>query len=311
MEHSMSGGRRDEQRSRPAVGVGCEGRSNELVPRIGHDSDRVVGDRNRRASELVPRVTDHEPVEPNGQDDVGGRGITAVTQGIENFNLNQKSELLRIRDKVKEMSGKPGFDMDFSIMKFDKLATQFFHKQLSFTEFDITDPKDRENYSACVPVAYCSKDDGKIFLREDLFLHENKLDFDKLSAVLIHESQHSASFKHQGFQQRFERVLNDLTLRSNFDEATTDYFAKQTYEKLYPDKKYAEFTNYFKDKNQKKGWYGNAINQMLDEGLFTKDDLHKAYYLGDDEAIKNIESNIVRIKEILSQKTYDDQKYEL
>jgi hypothetical protein len=302
MEHCMGEGRRDEQRGQAAVGGERDGRAGQLVPRAGHNPDRVVGERNRRASELVPRV--------NGQDGIGGGGITAVTQGIKDFDLNQGKELSRISDKVKEMSGKSDFDMDFSIMKFDDLATEFFHKQLSFEEFDIKKPDHRDNYSDMVPVAYCSKHDGKIFLREDLFLHENKLDFDKLSAVLIHESQHSASSGHQGFQQQFFEGDTNLPLRAKFDEATTDYFAKQTYEKLYPDKKYADFTNYFTDKDKKTGWYGNAINQMLDEGLFTKDDLHKAYYSGDTEAMGKIGTKIADIKKILEQKTYDDKKYE-
>lgn len=205
---------------------------------------------------------------------------------LPNFSLEE------IINEIRTFSMKQNIIIDYDIIDPKVLLKNYLHGQGNYPNYD--ESKEYKQYKEFTPEAFCDNTDGKIYINSELTNGGGNLD--KFKAVLIHESQHSASNNHRGFQQ------GDVARESFLmDEATTDYFAKIIYDKVYPESRnYLALTNYF-TKNPKgdSKWQGEAIEEMLNQNLFNADELKKAYYLGDQNSKAKIGAKIREIDAIL------------
>jgi hypothetical protein len=100
-----------------------------------------------------------------------------------------------------------------------------------------------------------------VYVNADEYAHPKmggdgtKPNYDAVNAVMLHESHHASS---KGFVN--EPYFPDHNLSWKFDECVTEYFTKKVWDSKYSDKadEYFKYTNYFKNENAKKGWYGEA-----------------------------------------------------
>jgi hypothetical protein len=207
---------------------------------------------------------------------------------------SSKIEAERISETIKNITGKNDVKIEFEVLEAKDLLKKYLHTNAGFPDYD--EDQDYDTYKEFAPVAFCEHQTGKIYMNKAEFASESDINYDKLNAVLVHEAHHSASFNHTGLQK------SEITEDTLLDEATTDYFAIIAYIKMYPEKNYMDFTNYYKDAQDKKAeeWQGNALTEMIEDGIFTKEDLANAYYKGDNKSIEKMKKNTQKIDQILS-----------
>ncbi|WP_349010615.1 hypothetical protein [Photorhabdus bodei] len=77
--------------------------------------------------------------------------------------------------------------------------------------------------------------------------------------TIIHESLHASSHQHKGLQSQTDTGADNL----NYDEYVTDYFAREVYKQILPDKDYVAncFTKGLGGEN--KIWGGNIVEFMI------------------------------------------------
>ena len=118
--------------------------------------------------------------------------------------------------------------------------------------------------------------------------------YDAVNAVMLHESHHASS---KGFVN--VPYFPDQQLSWKFDECVTEYFTKKVWDSKYSDKadEYFRYTNYFKNENAKKGWYGEA-GQKIAAAVGEKV-LAAAYFAADDKALKALAASNKQIEKLV------------
>ena len=227
----------------------------------------------------------------------------------------QKIEKDKILNTVRSISGKDDLVLNIRVLSKRELAGEYFPKNYPGLE-NYDDSKDYDMVKDMVPAAFCRKDDGYVFVNKEEFGNDQDgYDYDAINAVLIHETQHAASHEFKGFQKGHGVDLPDFN-NDNYqfilDEAVTDYFAMMNYaaykgvrvgteeESKGTIDDYLKYTNhYFGDKSKKieKNWYGYAITEMIEKGLFSVSELKDAYMKG--EQLHIIRDNKDQIIDIL------------
>ncbi|AWK41555.1 hypothetical protein GPY51_18170 [Photorhabdus laumondii subsp. laumondii] len=116
------------------------------------------------------------------------------------------------------------------------------------------------------PIAWTNPDNGKIYIgiNSPEYSHlnnkgESELNLAKIISTIIHESLHASSHQHKGLQSQTDTGADNL----NYDEYVTDYFAREVYKQILPDKDYVAncFTKGLGGEN--KIWGGNIVEFMI------------------------------------------------
>ncbi|CEE95330.1 conserved hypothetical protein [Xenorhabdus nematophila str. Anatoliense] len=134
------------------------------------------------------------------------------------------------------------------------------------------------------PVAWTNPDNGKIYIGIDSpeYSHlnnrgESELNLAKIISTIIHEGLHASSHQHKGLQPQTDIKKANL----NYDEYVTDYFAREVYKQILPDKDYV--TSYFTkglDSKENKIWGGNIVEFMIQSKHASLEEIRQAYTEG-------------------------------